>query len=210
MTMAQKYMLQTSTNRVHAYHPLTIKRKDMVEISEPQAKNILAGRPMMEGLTAQDVINVVPGSAQRGPDVSPAGETGDKAIIAILHRKLAGALKLLGMTSIDQIPDDTPEGGVIMDEVPKEQWVPALGPEPDQGPAPEDGKEYADPDIKMLEEIRAKGKGKAKVAAYCLTQFGVTVDARMRVTELVDQAIGLRKKLLLTQPAVTTEPETPS
>jgi len=203
--MAQKYMLNIKTNTVYAYHPLTIKRKDMEEISEPQARNILGGRPMMEGLTGQDVINVVPGSAQRGPDVSPAGDTGDKATIAILHRKLGMALKLLGMTSLDQIPDDMAEGGVIVDDLEKGEDL--------QGPAPIPDNINDDPDIKMLEDIRAAGKGKAKVAAYCLTQFGVTVDMRMRLPELVDQAIGLRKALLADtggDPRPNAEPETPS
>jgi len=221
--MAQKYMLHMPTNRVYAYHPLTIKRKDMVEISDPPARNLRAGRPMMEGLTAQDVVNVVPGSAKLGLGVHPVADTGDKATITMLQKKLAGALKLLGMTSVDQIPDDTPEGAVIVDEVEKGQEVEpgSLGPKPDdQGPAPDDDSPpnlpvSEDPDIVMLEQIRAVGKGKAKIAAYCLENFGVTVDMRMRLNELVDQAIGLRKKLLLTQPAVldtgaTTETETPS
>lgn len=215
--MAQKHMLHMPTNRVHAYHPLTIKRRDMVEISEPQARNIRAGRPMMEGLTGQDVINVVPGSGLRGPDVSPAGETGDKATITMLQKKLGTALKLLGMTSLDQIPDDTPEGGVIMDDLEKGEDFqgPPVVPEETPGPAPEADDSppnlpvSEDPDIVMLEQIRAVGKGKAKVAAFCLTQFGVTVDMRMRLPELVDQAVELRKKLLADTPP-PTEPETPS
>ena len=197
--MAQRYMLQISSNFVYAYHPLTVKKPDMVEISEAQAKNILAGRSIMDGLTAKDAINVVPGSAERGPEIRPIGaEDQEKTRIAMLEKKLSLALTLLGMKSPDELPDDVSEGSVIMDDLEKGQdlEVPTGVPEDAQGPATIPDNIQDDPDIKMLEEIRINGKGKARIETYCLKTFGVNVDRRMRLNELVDQAVRLRKELL--------------
>ena len=181
--MTQRYMVQTGTDYVYPYHALTAKRADMVEISEAQAKNLMAGRSIMDGVTAQDVINVIPGSAKQ-PEIRPEGaEDAAKTRIKSLEKKLNTALALLGMTSADQIPDDMNQGKVIMDNLEKGQDL--------EGPAPDDQGPPINLDIAMLEQIRIEGKGKARIEAYCLENFGVDVDRRLTVNKLVDQAIDL-------------------
>ena len=54
-------------------------------------------------------------------------------------------------------------------------------------------KEEVDSDIKMLEEIRIEGKGKAKVESYMLEKYGIDIDRRFKLDELVDQAVAARK-----------------
>lgn len=178
--MAQRYMLNTKTEKVYVFHPETIKRADMVEITEAQAKNMMAGKPLMAGVDAKDVLTTVPGSA---PEAKPAPP--DE--LAYYKKKLAMALELLGMSSPEQLPDDLTEGKVIMDDV-----VPASGEEATDEQAAASG-QPDDPDIAMLEQIRAEGKGKANVEAYCLEKFGLEMDHRMRLNDLVDKAVELRK-----------------
>jgi len=160
----------------------------MIEISEAQARNLMAGKPMMQGLTGRDVVNAIPGSAKR-PEIRPEGaEDAEKARIALLERKLGTALSLLGMSSADQIPDDMSSGQVIMEDLEKGQDLKEPASMEGQGPTVEDN-----PDIVMLEQVRIDGKGKAKVEAYCLEKFGVDLDRRFKLDKMVDTAIGLIK-----------------
>lgn len=53
-----------------------------------------------------------------------------------------------------------------------------------------------DPDIKMLEEIRIVGKGKAKIELYMLEKYGIDVDRRLKLDVLIDQAVAAREKEL--------------
>ena len=181
-----RYMLNTKTNRLYPYHPVTMNRPDMVEISTKQAKNIMAGKPMMLGLTYGDVVNVVPGSAERGPEVRPEASMQPDQL-SYYKKKLAVALELLNMSSPEQLPDDLTEGKVIIDD-----FVPPAV-ETGEPTTPETPESDVDPEIAMLEQVRSEGKGKAKVEAYCLEKFGIEMDRRMRLPDLVDKAISLRK-----------------
>lgn len=51
-----------------------------------------------------------------------------------------------------------------------------------------------DPEIKMLEQIRVVGKGKAKIELYMLEKYGIDVDRRLKLDALVDQAVEAREK----------------
>jgi len=172
--MGQRYMLNTKTERVYILHEETLRqRKDMVEISEAQAQNIMAGKPVAQNMGYAPTVQETPAAG--------AGDT-----IAYLKRKLGTALELLNMSSPEQLPDDLTQGKVILDDV---------TPPPEGESAPEEAIDVPgekDPDIAMLEQIRIEGKGKAKVEAYCLEKFGVDVDRRMRLNDLVDKAIDLR------------------
>ena len=53
-----------------------------------------------------------------------------------------------------------------------------------------------DPDIKMLEEIRLKGKGKKQVEMYMKKNYGIDLDRRLNLDTLVDQAVAYRKEQL--------------
>jgi len=54
--------------------------------------------------------------------------------------------------------------------------------------------EDIDPEIKMLEQIRVVGKGKAKIELYMLDKYGIDVDRRLKLDALVDQAVEAREK----------------
>ena len=53
-----------------------------------------------------------------------------------------------------------------------------------------------DADIKMLEEIRVKGRGKAQVEIYMKETYGIDIDRRLNLNTLVDQAIAIRNETL--------------
>jgi len=172
--MRQRYMLNTKTERVYILHEETLRqRKDMVEISEAQAENIMAGKPVSQNMGYAPTVQE-----------TPPANTEDT--IAYLKRKLAIALELLNMSSPEQLPDDLTQGKVIMDDF----TPPAEGESAPEAAIDVPGEK--DPDIAMLEQIRIEGKGKARVEAYCLEKFGVDVDRRMRLNDLVDKAIDLR------------------
>ena len=73
-----------------------------------------------------------------------------------------------------ELPDDESEGGSV----------------------DEDSDNDIDPDIKMLEEIRLKGKGKKQVEIYMKKNYGIDLDRRLNLDTLVDQAVAYRKEQL--------------
>lgn len=71
--------------------------------------------------------------------------------------------------------------------------------EPDDEPVVESSPEdatWVDKDIKMLEEIRSKGRGKTQVEIYMKENYGIDVDRRLNLDTLVDQAVAIRKEAL--------------
>jgi hypothetical protein len=190
----QRYMLRIPDNKVFIYHPETIKKSTMVEISEQQAMNLMQGKPLMEGLSFADVQQVLPGQIPTVHQGALAGETQYVTELAYYKHKLGIALGLLGIENPDLLPEDLAEGKVIMDD-----FVPAGLP---GGEAPAEtanaGVEAptVDPDIAMLEKIRNEGKGKSKVEAYILRNYGIAVDPKAKLRDLVDMAVDLRNKTL--------------
>lgn len=190
----ERFMLRIPDNKVYVLHPVTVKDKNFVEISPQQAKNLMEGRSLMEGLTYDDIASLVPSQGRLIGNQTLAQTASQVTELAYLKEKLGVALELLGLSNLEQLPDDLhAEGKVIMDE-------------PEVPPAPEDAvdvvgpaaveTEEVDPDLAMLEQIRADGKGKSKVEAYILRNYGIAVDPKAKLNELVDMAVGLREKAL--------------
>jgi hypothetical protein len=202
-------MLRIPDNKVYILHPLTVEDKNFVEISPQQAKNLLEGRSLMEGLTYEDIAALVPDQGRLIGNQSIAQTASQVTELAYLKQKLGVALELLGLSKPDQLPDDLTEGKVVMDNL-------EIPPNPDPDSAvteqgPPTGIEEKDPDITMLEQIRADGKGKSKVEAYILRNYSIAVDPKAKLDELVNMAIGLREKALeeVNLPEGTTETQAP-
>lgn len=67
----------------------------------------------------------------------------------------------------------------------------------DQSKVPPTGKpDYGDEHLNKLEEIRVVGKGKAQIEAYMKEHHGIDVDRRLRLDELVNQAVAARQAVL--------------
>ena len=86
------------------------------------------------------------------------------------------------LKAADVTPDD--EGKVIMDEPEKEEQP--------------DVKEDVDldKDIAFLENIRKVGRGKQQIETFMRQRYGIEVDRRFKLNELVDQAVAARRKEL--------------
>ncbi len=80
------------------------------------------------------------------------------------------------------------EGKVIMDDLEKGQDLDV----PEAEAPPED----ADPDIAFLENIRKVGKGKVHIEAFMRERYSIEVDRRLKLDQLVDQAVGVRRSEL--------------
>lgn len=200
----QRFMLRIDDNKVYIYHPITVTLKNFVEITPAQAKNIMAGKSLMEGLSYEDIVGVV---GQQGKLVGQQtlSQTADQVTeLAYLKKKLGVALNLLGLSNPEQLPEDLVEGKVIMDDL-------EIPPAPDgdvtmEGP---DVVEEVDPDLAMLEQIREDGKGKAKVESYILRNYGIATDPKAKLNDLVDMAVQLREKALEDEAAVNSGAEEP-
>lgn len=83
------------------------------------------------------------------------------------------------------------EPSIVIDDLKKGQELPE---EAAANKEPKPVKE--DADIKMLKEIRIVGKGKAKIELWMLEKYGINVDRRFKLDQLVDQAIAKRKEEL--------------
>jgi len=188
----ERFMLRIPDNKVYILHPVTVEDKNFVEISPQQAKNLLEGRSLMEGLTYQDIAALVPDQGRLIGNQSIAQTASQVTELAYLKQKLGVALELLGLTNPDQLPDDVTEGKVIMDDL---EIPPAADGESVTEGSPVETEDI-DPDLAMLEQIRADGKGKAKVEAYILRNYGIAVDPKAKLNELVDMASELRAKAL--------------
>jgi len=76
----------------------------------------------------------------------------------------------------------------------------------DQSAPPEEAKpDHGDEDLNMLEEIRVVGKGKARIEGYMKEKYGIDVDRRLRLDELVDQAVAARTADLAQKTAIPVE-----
>jgi len=188
----ERFMLRIPDNKVYILHPLTVKDKNFVEISPQQAKNLMEGRSLMEGLTYEDIATLVPDQSRLIGHQTIAQTASQVTELAYVKQKMAVALELLGLSNLEQLPDDLTEGKVIMDDL---EVPPAPEGAEDETAAPVETEEI-DPDLAMLEQIRADGKGKSKVEAYILRNYGIAVDPKAKLNELVDMATGLREKAL--------------
>lgn len=152
-----RYLMQHPSGYVYGWTEIQAKRKDMVEISEEEAKRRL------------------PAQAKGKPARTVGQEL--KVIAAEVPELATGLKEKVEVPSIQEMPEPV--------ELPHEM------------PLSDELKEVVqstDPDIKMLEEIRIVGKGKAKIELYMLEKYGIDVDRRFKLDELVDQAIAARKK----------------
>lgn len=185
-----RYMLRMDDNKVYVYHPITVTLKNFVEITPQQAANIRNRKPLMDGLTFDDVSKVVP---NQGQVLGNSAQTAEQlAELTYVKKKLAVALELLGLSNPAELPDDLTEGRVIMDEM---EIPPAPEGEADAA-AEETETEERDPDIAMLEDILDAGKGKAQVESYILRSYGIAVDPKSKLKDLVAMGIELREKAM--------------
>ena len=51
-----------------------------------------------------------------------------------------------------------------------------------------------DRDLAMLEEIRRVGRGKAKIEQFMRETYGINIDRKLKLSDLVDQAIARRSQ----------------
>lgn len=154
-----RYLKQHGSDYVTIWHPIAAKRKDMVEISEDEARKLLAEQHKSKEQRIAD-----------GTWAVPQGEPMPNEIIKPLQSvepEVAGLKE--------------PES-----ERPEPKTTEAMPAEEPQPWFPDD------PDIQMLEEIRRVGKGKARVEQYMMNTYGIDIDRRLRLDELVDQAIAKR------------------
>jgi len=106
-------------------------------------------------------------------------------------------------TLVEPIPEPIEETGVVDEEAKVDMSEPE---------GPEDVKSDSDDtDIKMLEQIRVVGKGKARIESYMLEKYGIDVDRRLKLDELVNQAVAARtadiEKKKAEQDVAPVEPE---
>lgn len=86
---------------------------------------------------------------------------------------------------VEPAPEPIEETGVVEEEAKVDMTEPDIPPE-------EVKADSTDVEIKMLEEIRVVGKGKARIESYMLEKYSIDVDRRLKLNELVDQAIAAR------------------
>ena len=103
------------------------------------------------------------------------------------NQKMADETKVVKVEAEELVEEPKEEASIVIDEVEKGQELP----EDDTKESDEE-----DPDIKMLEEIRIVGKGKAKIELYMLEKYSINVDRRFKLDELVNQAVAKRKEEL--------------
>ena len=89
-------------------------------------------------------------------------------------------------TFVAPAPEPIEETGVVDEEAKVDMT------EPPDTPPEEVKTDSTDDEIKMLEEIRVVGKGKARIESYMLEKYSIDVDRRLKLNELVDQAIAAR------------------
>ena len=188
----ERFMLRIPDNKVYVLHPVTVADKNFVEISAQQAKNLMEGRSLMDGLTYEDIASLVPGQGRLIGHQTIAQTASQVTELAYLKEKLGVALELLGLSNVNQLPLDATEGRVIMDDL---EIPPGPEAETVETASPVETEDI-DPDLAMLEQIRADGKGKSKVEAYILRNYGIAVDPKAKLNELVDMAVELRRKAL--------------
>ena len=111
-----------------------------------------------------------------------------------MHQRMAEG------TYVEPTPEPIEETGVAEEE----GKVDMSEPEPEEDKADEE-----DAEIKMLENIRVVGKGKAKIEAHMLEKYGIDVDRRRKLDELVDQAVAARKEELEQRKTADPEVEIP-
>lgn len=106
-------------------------------------------------------------------------------------------------TFVEPTPEPIEQTGIVEQE---EAKVDMSEPEPEDMKA-----DSSDADIKMLEKIRIVGKGKARIESYMLEKYGIDVDRRLKLDELVNQAVAARTGELeqkkAEQEAAPVEPE---
>jgi len=149
-----RYLKQHKSNYVIIWAPVAAKRKDMVEISEKEALELLVEQQKTH------------------------------------NQKMAEEPKRME-PAVEEITVEKPidEPSTVIDELAKGQELSKTDEE-----KPESKEE--DPDIKMFEEIRIIGKGKAKIELYMLEKYGIDIDRRFKLDQLVDQAVAKRKEEL--------------
>lgn len=157
-----RFLMQHPSGYVYSWTEIQSKRKDMVEISEEEAKRRLPAQA-------------------RGKPTRTVGQ--ELKVIAAEVPEPATGLK-----EKTEIPED--DQGPPIQEMPE-----AVEMETEEKPTSADEKDI-DPDIKMFEKIRRVGKGKAQIELYMLEKYGIDVDRRFKLDELVDQAIKARKNEL--------------
>jgi len=75
----------------------------------------------------------------------------------------------------------------------------------DQSAVPTQKPDHVDEDLSMLEEIRVVGKGKAQIEAYMKEKYGIDVDRRLKLDELVNQAVAARTADIAQKTAIPVE-----
>lgn len=142
---------------------------------------IQSKRKDMVEISEEEAQRRLPAQA-RGKPARTVGQ--ELKVIAAEVPEVATGLK----EKANALADNWGEGPASTEETPE-----ALETEPEEEPTSADEKDI-DPDIKMLEQIRVVGKGKAQVELYMLEKYGIDVDRRLKLDALVDQAIAARKK----------------
>lgn len=167
MTRYMKQVTKGAPDYVRIWAPIADKRKDLMEISEAEALELL------------------------------------KEQVKTRQQKMREG------TFVEPTPEPIEETGVVDEEAKVDMTEPET---------PEDMKaDSGDSEIKMLENIRVVGKGKARIESYMLEKYGINVDRRFKLNELVDQAIAARNRELVAKaeevpeeavtPAIPERPE---
>ena len=119
----------------------------------------------------------------------------EEALKLLVEQQKTHAQKMADESKVEKpkaektVEEPEEESGIVIDDLKKGQALPEEA-ETSELPVEED------PDIKMLEEIRIVGKGKAKIELWMLEKYGINVDRRFKLDELVNQAITKRKEEL--------------